>query len=40
MKQAELFNITGHIAFITGAASGLRLAYAEVMAENGPDHWA
>lgn len=35
MKQAELFNIKGHVAFITGAASGLGLAYAEVMAENG-----
>jgi NAD(P)-dependent dehydrogenase (short-subunit alcohol dehydrogenase family) len=35
MKQAELFNIAGHVAFITGAASGLGLAFAEVMAENG-----
>ncbi|MEX2126678.1 MAG: SDR family NAD(P)-dependent oxidoreductase [Xanthobacteraceae bacterium] len=35
MKQAELFNIEGHVAFVTGAASGLGLAYAEVMAENG-----
>jgi NAD(P)-dependent dehydrogenase (short-subunit alcohol dehydrogenase family) len=35
MKQADLFNIKGHVAFITGAASGLGLAYAEVMAENG-----
>ena len=33
MKQ--LFNIEGHVAFVTGAASGLGLAYAEVMAENG-----
>lgn len=35
MKQAQLFNVDGHVAFITGAASGLGLAYAEVMAENG-----
>jgi NAD(P)-dependent dehydrogenase (short-subunit alcohol dehydrogenase family) len=35
MKQAELFNITGHVAFVTGAASGLGRAYAEAMAENG-----
>ena len=35
MKQEQLFNIKGHIAFVTGAASGLGLAYAEVMAENG-----
>ena len=35
MKQSELFDINGHVAFVTGAASGLGLAYAEVMAENG-----
>lgn len=35
MKQAELFNVAGHTAFVTGAASGLGLAYAEVMADNG-----
>jgi NAD(P)-dependent dehydrogenase (short-subunit alcohol dehydrogenase family) len=35
VKQAELFNIKGHVAFVTGAASGLGLAFAEVMAENG-----
>src|SRR5262249_15891593 len=35
MKQAELFDITGHVAFVTGAASGLGRAYAEAMAENG-----
>ena len=35
MKQAELFNVKGHVAIVTGAASGLGLAYAEVMAENG-----
>ena len=35
MKQAELFDIKGHVAVVTGAASGLGLAFAEVMAENG-----
>jgi NAD(P)-dependent dehydrogenase (short-subunit alcohol dehydrogenase family) len=35
VKQAELFDIAGHVALITGAASGLGLAFAEVMAENG-----
>jgi NAD(P)-dependent dehydrogenase (short-subunit alcohol dehydrogenase family) len=35
VKQADLFNVKGHIAFVTGAASGLGLAFAEVMAENG-----
>lgn len=35
MKQADLFNVKGHVALVTGAASGLGLAYAEVMAENG-----
>jgi NAD(P)-dependent dehydrogenase (short-subunit alcohol dehydrogenase family) len=35
VKQSDLFNIKDHVAFVTGAASGLGLAYAEVMAENG-----
>lgn len=35
MKQSDIFNVRGHVAFVTGAASGLGLAYAEVMAENG-----
>ena len=35
MKQKDVFNIEGHVALVTGAASGLGLAYAEVMAENG-----
>ena len=32
MKQAELFDIKNHVAIVTGAASGLGLAFAEVMA--------
>lgn len=35
MKRTELFDVEGHAAFVTGAASGLGLAYAEVMADNG-----
>ena len=35
MKQADLFDIRGHVALVTGAARGLGLAFAEVMAENG-----
>src|SRR5262245_66557098 len=35
VKQQDLFDIKGNVAFVTGAASGLGLAYAEVMAENG-----
>ncbi len=35
MNRAELFDVRDYVAFITGAASGLGLAYAEVMAANG-----
>jgi NAD(P)-dependent dehydrogenase (short-subunit alcohol dehydrogenase family) len=35
MKADQLFNVQGHVAFVTGAASGLGLAMAEVMADNG-----
>jgi NAD(P)-dependent dehydrogenase (short-subunit alcohol dehydrogenase family) len=35
MKVSELFNVQGNVAFVTGAASGLGKAYAEVMAQNG-----
>jgi NAD(P)-dependent dehydrogenase (short-subunit alcohol dehydrogenase family) len=35
MKSSALFDIRGLVAFVTGAASGLGLAYAEVLAENG-----
>ncbi len=35
MKAEKLFNVSGQVAFVTGAASGLGLAMAEVLAENG-----
>lgn len=35
MKAADLFDVSGHVAFVTGAASGLGLAMSEVMADNG-----
>ena len=35
MKAAELFDVTGKVAFLTGAAMGLGRAMAEVLAENG-----
>jgi NAD(P)-dependent dehydrogenase (short-subunit alcohol dehydrogenase family) len=35
MKAEQLFNVHDHVAFVTGAASGLGLAMAEVMADNG-----
>jgi NAD(P)-dependent dehydrogenase (short-subunit alcohol dehydrogenase family) len=35
MKAAKLFDVSGRVAFVTGAASGLGLAMCEVMAENG-----
>jgi NAD(P)-dependent dehydrogenase (short-subunit alcohol dehydrogenase family) len=35
MKAEKLFDVTGKVAIVTGAASGLGLAMAEVMAENG-----
>ena len=35
MKSAELFSVTGQGAIVTGAGSGLGLASAEALAENG-----
>jgi NAD(P)-dependent dehydrogenase (short-subunit alcohol dehydrogenase family) len=35
MKTLDQFNITGRTALVTGAASGIGLAYAEAMAEAG-----
>jgi NAD(P)-dependent dehydrogenase (short-subunit alcohol dehydrogenase family) len=35
MKAEQIFDVTGRVAIVTGAASGLGLAMAEVMAENG-----
>jgi NAD(P)-dependent dehydrogenase (short-subunit alcohol dehydrogenase family) len=35
VKVSTLFDVTDHVAFVTGAASGLGLAFAEVMAVNG-----
>ena len=35
MKAQQLFDVTGEVAVVTGAASGLGLAFSEVMADNG-----
>ena len=35
MNRSALFNIEGQVAMVTGAGSGIGLAYAEVLAENG-----
>jgi NAD(P)-dependent dehydrogenase (short-subunit alcohol dehydrogenase family) len=35
VKAADLFNVKGHVVVVTGAASGIGLAYAEAFAENG-----
>lgn len=35
MKLEQVFDVRGRIAFVTGAASGLGLAFTEALAENG-----
>ena len=35
MKAAQIFDVSGHVALVTGAASGLGLAFSEAMADNG-----
>ena len=35
MRADQLFHVKDHVVIVTGAASGLGLAMAEVMAENG-----
>lgn len=37
MSVAELFQVTGKIAFVTGAGSGLGIEFAEALAEAGAD---
>ena len=37
MTAAQIFDLTGKVALVTGASSGLGVRFAEVLAENGAE---